>query len=552
MRNHRPGPPPKKPLGPGTPETPTEVHLKSFLGMRPGLYLSILYSIIVLLLLFFLLFYKGLRDHGTFLRVSTIPAGAAVTVDGQYAGSTPCEVLVRGGERTVTVSRPFFESQNMKERFGGPVFGTLFVRPRRAWELTLKLNDPKGLIKHAIQDFADNPQIPEILVDAVAAGFAGGEGVQDQLYALLDISKYFITSSMQLPALMTAFSRVASGHHILTPESLLGITEKIVQLNEEYQNFAFWVAAILSEESAKKLVKTRWYQDFTNRYAAMYKEQLNFLKAREGPPSLPAYRFSGLTFHGIPSGVLLQGSTDEKNLAVHLPHAVKIQGFLMSETEVPNRIFRAFVQAVPQWRKNNLQELTDLGLAAANYLETWTGEDYPASSDDAPVTGVSWYAAQAFCRWFNSQIPGFLSGYEARLPSESEWEWAARGGIVGAAYPLGSKPMTEVFYQRGISGPRPVGSSSPNGYGLRDTSGNVWEWCSDWYSPVVYLFTSWKADRNSPDTSGQITDGAEKSVRGGSWANEKELVKLYTRASQPPSWCTPYLGFRIILAKKTL
>jgi formylglycine-generating enzyme required for sulfatase activity len=226
-----------------------------------------------------------------------------------------------------------------------------------------------------------------------------------------------------------------------------------------------------------------------------------------------------------------------------------VPAFLAAETEVSNRLYARFLADTPEWRKQNAAALAQQGLADDAYLSGWTDQGYASGEDELPVTGVSYFAAQAFCRWLSARLPPSLAGYEARLPNEAEWEWAARGGLVGSPYPLGPKPLTAVFFEPGIAGPRPIGSSAPNGYGLRDMSGNVWEWCSDWYSPVAYLFSSLDPARNSADRSAEIFYGAEKVVRGGSWANEKELVKLHTRASQPPSWCTPYLGFRVVLAR---
>ena len=537
---------PKTPA-PESSETRVEVHLKPFLGMRPGLYLTILYALIAIAVLFFLLFYKGLRDRGTFLRVSSSPPGAAVSIDGRYAGSTPCEVLVKRGTRTITASRPYFQEAALTDSFGGRVFGTLFVRPRRSWNATLTLSDSKELTASALKDFAANPHIPEILEQTARAVFGGGDTAQQDLSAFLDKSKYFITSPLQLKYFLTAAAFIESNGKVLTPGSLVDLVQNLALSMNYTENLPFWIAILLPENLAKKYTSSAWYQDFTKRYLVRLQELKAQARLRSPAPSSAVIRVGGLAFRGVPAGLLLAGSVEESTLAVQLPHAVQIPSLLVSESEVSNRQFRDFLDANPEWRKNNSAALAAKGWVNESYLPNWTEEGYPDA--ELPVTGVSYYAAEAFCRWLSGRLPSSLGGYEARLPSEAEWEWAARGGLVDAPYPQGAKPLTEVFFSTGITGPQPVGSSAPNGYGLRDMSGNVWEWCSDWYSPAAYLFTSWDPRRNRSNRSAEIPYGAEKAVRGGSWANEKELVKLYTRAAQPASWCTPYLGFRVALAR---
>ncbi len=93
-------------------EIRVEVHLKPFLGIRPGVYLTILYALLALAVLFFLFFYKGLREQGTYLRVTSLPAGASVSVDGQYAGSSPCEILVKKGTAAHRGLPPVFPGGN--------------------------------------------------------------------------------------------------------------------------------------------------------------------------------------------------------------------------------------------------------------------------------------------------------------------------------------------------------------------------------------------------------------------------------------------------------
>ena len=116
-------------------------------------------------------------------------------------------------------------------------------------------------------------------------------------------------------------------------------------------------------------------------------------------------------------------------------------------------------------------------------------------------------------------------------------------------FPLGGKPGGAVFFSPGILGPAPAGSSEPNGFGLRDMLGNVWEWCADSFSPNAALLSSRDA-RTSASIEATLADGPERVVRGGSWADQPGTDKVYTRGSQPGEWCTPYLGIRVALGRK--
>jgi formylglycine-generating enzyme required for sulfatase activity len=189
------------------------------------------------------------------------------------------------------------------------------------------------------------------------------------------------------------------------------------------------------------------------------------------------------------------------------------------------------------------------GLVTDGYLAGWSNGRPPAGAEDLPVTGVSWYAATAFCDWLTRRASAALPGYVARLPLESEWEWAARGGLRGMPYPQGTKIGKAVFAAKGITGPSPVGTSEPNGYGLRDTIGNVWEWCADPFNRTSFLLSSFDPVTNAA-LERTLPVGPDRSVRGGGWGNQAGAEKVSTRGSQPADWCTPYLGFRVALARQ--
>ncbi len=545
------------------------VKLKPFFGIKPGAYLTVIYTLLLLFIIFLVFFYPGLRNRGTFVRFDTFPPGAVILIDGEYGGSTPCELLVKKGKIRITVEKPFYRTIEIQDSFGGRIFATLFFRPKKIISLNLNVQDPDALISYALKDFSANPDIPEIMKETVLAVYERPEAeVKQKLSVFLDNSKYFINDSYKLKELVFSHFILSSDAMVLSPYALLDVVQKFIQLKELYDNFPFWLILVLPEMSASQLVDTEWFLRFLDRYKVVFENrfafpsqpmvvinptQQNVGQELTQPEQRSAFGLSrseiaGLSFKQIPAGVLIQGSlASGSNPTMLMPHPVLLRSFLMTETEISKKYFQSFLNEVPQWRKTNLNKLLAAGLVSENYLKDWQDNTYPAGEDEYPATNLSYYAAEAFTRWFSGKIS--LPGYSARLPFEAEWEWAARGGLVGKPYPTGGDIGNALFFKNGILGPDSVGHSEPNGYGLRDMSGNVWEWVEDWHSPVKYLFSSWTASKNDIYVEQSIPMGAEKVVRGGSWTNEKELVTLAVRGSQPPDWCTPYLGFRVVLSR---
>jgi sulfatase modifying factor 1 len=209
-----------------------------------------------------------------------------------------------------------------------------------------------------------------------------------------------------------------------------------------------------------------------------------------------------------------QGRDEEKPV-----HPVSVDAFELAALQVRNRDYAAFLAATarpapPQWNDPN--------------------HNHP----DQPVVSVSWFDAVAYCEWLTR-----LFGRHYRLPTEAEWEWAALGGRAGALYPWGDDPPHErAEYLRrwpdGIRGPRPVGESDPNPYGLFDIGENVHEWCADWFAKGYYAVSP---ERNP---AGPAT-GERRASRGGSWRHHIKASRCAARSSIPPEFHYADYGFRV-------
>jgi sulfatase modifying factor 1 len=156
----------------------------------------------------------------------------------------------------------------------------------------------------------------------------------------------------------------------------------------------------------------------------------------------------------------------------------------------------------------------------------------PFLDREQPVVAVSWFDAVAFCDWL-SQVEGRC----VRLPTEAEWECAARGGAEGMRYPWGNElPLADDA--RCANGPDPVARCAPNAYGLYDLCENVHEWCSDWYAADFYA--------RSPKQNPRGADSGTRRVsRGGSWRHQIKVSRCAARSSLPPEFRYEDYGFRI-------
>jgi formylglycine-generating enzyme len=157
-----------------------------------------------------------------------------------------------------------------------------------------------------------------------------------------------------------------------------------------------------------------------------------------------------------------------------------------------------------------------------------------------PVVGISWFDANAYCQWLVE-----FSGRHYRLPTEAEWEYAARAGSAKNIYPWGTRKWEEwpELHTRFEKGPEVVGSFEPNPFGIHDMGINVHEWCSDWYDANYYFYSpGW-------NPSG-AQDGTRRASRGGSWRHQIKITRCAARSSLPPGMRYADYGFRVALSAK--
>ena len=217
----------------------------------------------------------------------------------------------------------------------------------------------------------------------------------------------------------------------------------------------------------------------------------------------------------IPAAWFLMGSNAGQDCERPI-HRVWVDNFLLAATQVTNAEYARF-----------------LGASGTAPPPFWHDPNF--NHPQQPVAGVSWFEAAKYCEWLSAHC-----ARDYRLPTEAEWERAARGDLERKNFPWGDAPPQSLpdYATRWQTGPDPVARYAPNAFGLYDICDNVHEWCSDWYDPNYYAVSP---ERN-PRGPGF---GKRKASRGGSWRHHIKVARCSARSSIPPDFQYADYGFRV-------
>jgi len=484
------------------------VRLKPILGVKPRVYLACLYGAVIILILFFVFLYPGISHPGSMVTVKSEPWGAAVLVDGVYREATPCEIFISRGHHQIELNLPGFLSKQTEKDIRGRLFASALFPLRTEIRETLETHDPAAAFidsaaEYAAWTFTGEPsaayQIPQSLSEGV---YRLGPGASDpavwkSMNDTIAASARFTVTRASLRDLIRAKSLMDNRGLSASPLSLLGSAGDMINFLGENPKAALWLASVLSGDAQSVLTASPWYAEAAGPSAKP-----------EKPVSAPQtgndIQVGPLRFRMIPGG-LLSGN--------NFPAGTSVDAFFISDTVVSSAAWERFLEQQPRWKSENTGALIKDGLVNEGYLK-------PADSPGAPaegVSGISWFAAKAFCEWLGASLPSQYASWELRLPTEAEWEYAAKTGA----------PQSAGIHSAGI---------------YSEDSGRFWEWCEDPYVPLSFLSVSLAAAAG--------LGSSERSLRGGSWANPEGSVTNETRASLPPSFCSPFVSFRPVIAPK--
>jgi sulfatase modifying factor 1 len=224
----------------------------------------------------------------------------------------------------------------------------------------------------------------------------------------------------------------------------------------------------------------------------------------------------------IPEGWFLMGS-DAGQDNERPVHRVWIDSFFLGACQVTNAEYAQF-------------------LSATQHRKPLHWHDPNFSAPLQPVVAPSWFDAVEYCEWLSR-----ITQRRFRLPTEAEWEYAARGGLEQKLFPWGNEPPESLanYAARWKTGPEPVGRAETNAYGLRDIGANVHEWCADWFDADYYRVSPERNPQGPDSPPSGSRQPPRRSSRGGSWRHFTKVSRCAARSSIPADFQYADYGFRV-------
>ncbi|MEX2442245.1 MAG: SUMF1/EgtB/PvdO family nonheme iron enzyme [Alkalispirochaeta sp.] len=516
------------------------VTLKHRLGISPYVYVPAMWGGALLLVLLAVLVLPGIRKPGEQVTITSVPAGAEITVDGKHRGTTPATVFLSQGSREIRITAGTAE-ERINAGIGRRIVGSMLFPKRRSYTVVLGEPDVVTTIDSGITEFAQWSLMGEpssqfqhapVAHDtarrlwASKAVRSAPPGEQDELNRFRrDLLAH--AGRWQVRDLSAAMIRASAPGSLPTPGSIGELVRIMIQIDNNSPLFAHlvWDVAPADEVFRAPLTDSVWAE---TRLEALSTALLaGSLAPDERPmPSPQVIEARGLRFARVPAGSYILGYPlrDEGDQGAPVDFD---QAFWIQDRELTRSDFVRFVREEPRWAPENRDELMEQRLVQPEYLADWPDDWESAfvtgAAGTEPLRYVSRHAIDAFVSWLNADGPGNIPGVDSgrfALPSAAQWEYAAF--LNG----LGDESVVA-----GGGTPQSVGTRTAGALDIYDLEGNLWEWTSEWYANHYRVIAP--------------TSGDQRIVVGGSFATGETGHNLV--GAQPPEWTTPFLGGRLVI-----
>jgi len=516
------------------------VRLKPVLGIPPRTYLPIIWGILLSAIIFFLLILPGIRRNGTLLTVLSLPADAAVLVDGIHLGTTGNELFVPRGHRTLSVRRPGFRPFVEEIDIKGRILASRIL-PRRASMVARLQPEPDidlfgmGFTEFAAWAATGPPRkryaIPPSLTRAA----------RDSLQSGATVDANITLSALPLALDERHLADILRARFLLqfgtTPVgiSTLGDFIQDIYLQFETMPEVLWgISALISSDRLSDLGIDEKTPDGDADRLLRLAESIYAVSATQNE----IRAFGNESFIAIPA---LQAPVGDLEVVSggYLPRAgaqpsiAGVDEYLIGMREVTQKQYLEFARQNPHWLPENRKNLAADGLVDDGYLAGWSDLGPLPGSEENPVVHISWHAAMAYCDWFTRQ---YLSGtgLRAQLPSEDQWEIAGRLNHSASDTSLTSSELESAAL------------ADSGTLGILGMAGNVREWCDNPFRYNENLFRTSEGLPFRPEGD-KTLKALKKSVRGGAYIDENLAYPLAVRGGLSPEKTSPVIGFRLVL-----